>query len=315
MESEFACDVAYIGEEPVLAHDLFQEQIARIESESLAWLLREGYEYLKAIYEEGSFIAHPAALLASMRQTSVRCGIVLGGNTATAVLRFFDRLNRALFAQQTLDWLLHTDFAVRLHGAAWRRHPRLRALSAPEEASIPTCTAAGGYARIQLAIGPYGTVSPRVLDGVAGGIFYLFRFCPADVIERLYPPIQRFCLSRQIGSNIELRTAMTPAIARLVHFADRTLGVDVLTDWADFVPQVLAWGSATHARSAAAIWSAYPTLTFSTRAELIALCEKYLYDVPARTRIARSMRQEMEDRQPQVQLTLPLNANSMAAAA
>jgi hypothetical protein len=248
----------------------------------------------------------------------VQAGLILGANNGAPVLRFFDRINRILFVHQTLEWLLDAGFTVRLHGSGWERHPRLRAFAAGPPADERAAQAPNGGARIQLAMGPYGAVTPRVLDGVAAGGFFLFRFCPADVIERLYPPIQELCLRQGIATNAELRDRATPLVRRLLGFAHATLGIDVLAQWPDFVPHVLSVASTGRARSAAALWSNYPSVTFGSRREMVALCAKYLDDVHARRRLAEGMRRELAERLNRVQVTVTraaIPARTAAAAA
>jgi hypothetical protein len=52
--------------------------------------------------------------------------------------------------------------------------------------------------------------SERVLDGIAGGGFYLMRFCPADIIERFYPPLAAFCQQQGITTNAKSAATANP---------------------------------------------------------------------------------------------------------
>ena len=90
----------------------------------------------------------------------------------------------------------------------------------------------------------------------------------------------------------------------MLGFASRTLGFDILADWPEFVPHVLHVTSTGRARSAAAIWSSYPSVCFNSRDELLALCTRYLYDGPERQRLAEAMRRELAEAERRVSVTV-----------
>jgi hypothetical protein len=309
------CDIACVSDESTPALMLVAEQADRIGSEPLRRLIWDTFERLRGEYDSGSFVAHPAAVLMVLRDAAAHVGVNPAVHAGEPLLRFFDRINRVLFLHQTLEWLVDSEFQVRLHGSGWERHARLVKFAARPVIAPHATHSLAQSARIQLAVGPNGGVPPRVLAGVAAGGFYLFRFCPADVIERLYPALQEFCLRQSIETNVDLRSRATPPVRKLLDFAGTTLGIDVLSQWPDFVPHLLNVAATGRARSAAALWSSYPAVAFSSRNELLAQCTRYLYDAPARTRLADEMRQELIERLNRVRVSVSRALPGAAASA
>jgi hypothetical protein len=237
------------------------------------------------------------------------------------LLPFFDRINRVLFQHQTLGWLMHCDLKIRVYGAGWEQNATFKELARGPIESAEMRRTIWRASRINLAAGPYGAARDDVLAGIGAGAFYLMRFCPADLIERFYPPIAEFCRNHGIQTTVELRGLATRGMRRLIGFASRTLGMDILGEWEEFVPHVLHVTSTGRPRSAAAIWSSYPAVCFHTRDGLLALCTRYLYDCPERKRIAQEMRRQLADAAQRIVVTVDrdllsrLSASGQEAAA
>jgi hypothetical protein len=81
------------------------------------------------------------------------------------------------------------------------------------------------------------------------------------------------------------------------------------------VPHLLNVAATGRARSAAALWSSYPAVAFASRDELVTMCTKYLYDVPARARLAEEMRRELRERLERVRVTVNPAVTQTTAAA
>jgi hypothetical protein len=119
------------------------------------------------------------------------------------------------------------------------------------------------------------------------------------VIERLYPPLIDFCACERIHTNALLAEQATPGVRELLAFASRTLGVDVLNDCPDFVPQLLSLRAQPRSRSAAVLWPEhYSQVCFSSRDELLNLAGKFLYDQPQRRALADAMRRQLANPAP-----------------
>ena len=301
----FGCDVALISDDGQPADAQVAAAVQRTAEPGVKHLLWETFARLRGEYENGGMVSHPARVLAIVRQCAAAGGMELSATQVLPLAQFFDHINRALFQQQTIAWLADSgEFKIRLYGAGWNEHPTFAALSRGPIESVEMRRAIWRASRINLAMGPYGAISERVLDGIAAGGFFLMRFCPADVIERFYPPIAEFCQVYGITTTSELRSFATRSMRRLLGFASRTLGIDVLGDWPDFVPHVLKIASSGHARSAAALWSSYPAVSFASRDQLLALCTRYLYDTPQRLALAEEMRRQLTDHAKRVSVSV-----------
>jgi hypothetical protein len=122
------------------------------------------------------------------------------------------------------------------------------------------------------------------------------RFCPADLLERFYPPIWDFCAQHGITTNEALDEYATPGVRTLLAFAGRTIGIDLLRDWPDFVSHVRRASDVGYTNCAATLWSQYPAVSFGTKDELLGLIGRFLYDVPQRQRLAEEMRRQLNAR-------------------
>jgi hypothetical protein len=292
----FACDLALISDQSTPAEALIAAAAEHANDASIAQVLWHTFERLRQVYHSGGIVAHPARVRALLRKATVSCGVDPAGQPLGPLLALFDRVNRALFLHQTLDWLSGSDLnlKIRLYGTGWEQHPAFASLARGAIQSPAERQAIWRASRIHLAANVYGAPTGAVLEAVAGGAFFLLRFCPADVIERFYPVVADFCGSRGITSTLELRRQAPPDLRRLLGYASRTLGMDIVADWPEFIEHALQVTSSGHARGAASLWSScYPAVCFSSRDELLGLCTRYLYDGPERQRLAQEMRSQL----------------------
>jgi hypothetical protein len=311
----FGADVSLISDDGLPAEAVLAAEMERAATPESRRLLADIFERLHAIYVAGEMIPHPAIVLQLIRRSALACSIELSAQESGGLVAFFDHLNRILFQQQTLAWLIACEMKVRIYGAGWDQNPVFVSMAKGPLENEPMRSIIWRASRINLALGPFGAADDRVLDGINAGAFYLMRFCPADVIERFYPPIGLFCRQNKITTNAELRERGSQGVKRLVTFASRTLGMNILVDWPDFVPHILEVTAGGKCRSAAALWSNYPAISFSSRDQLLARCERFLYDVPARQRVADEMRRELAEASRRVRVTVNRNVlgNEVAA--
>ncbi|MEA2734210.1 MAG: hypothetical protein QOE14_661, partial [Humisphaera sp.] len=209
--------------------------------------------------------------------------------------RLFNEVNQVLFQHETLSWLAgDASFKIHLYGNGWDQHPLLARHARGAIRDERMARTIFRASKINLATAAYGAVTPHVLEGIGDGGFFLMRFCAADVIERFYPPLLDFCARERIRSNEELSERATPGVRALLAFASRTMGVDVLRDWPDFVPNLRSSSAQGRSHCAAVLWpDEYPAVCFSSRDELLNLVAKFLYDAPERRELAERMRRQL----------------------
>jgi hypothetical protein len=307
----YGCDVAFVSDESTPANLLFADALECVPDPDLAPVLSTTYERIRAVYdngEAGGMISHPSRIRAIVRAAAQAHHIDPAALSLLPLLPFFERINRVLFQHQTLAWLAGGggDLQVRIYGSGWEQHPQFREFARGTIENSQARRAIWQASRISLAASPFGAANDDLLAGVASGAFYLMRFCPADVIERFYAPVAEFCRANQITTTSELRRRAPRSMRRLVGFASRTLGMDVLADWDEFVPHLLDATATARVRSAAAIWpdESYPAVSFASRDELLAQCTRYLYDGPERKRVAETMRRQLTEAATRVSVTV-----------
>ena len=294
--TSLSCDVSFVSDDSTPPHVLVARQIERMADAPAAGLFWNIFDRMRADYDAGGFLPHSAHVGNRIRQAMATTSIELSAEQFERVAKFFDRVNETMFLQQTLAWLAGAEFKLHLYGRGWENHPTLASHARGLVADDAMRLAIYRATRINLQARAYGVVDARLLEGVASGGFFLLRYCPADMIERFFPPIREFCAARGITSNAQLSELATPGVRALLAFAGRTIGIDILRDWPDFVPHLETSAEGGYTRSAASLWAHYPAIAFSTRDELLGLIAKYLYDVPERHRLAEEMRRQLNAR-------------------
>ena len=292
----FGCDVSFISDDSTPAEDLVARAAEAAPSHDLKHLLWEIFERCRADYRAGSPIQHTAAVATRIRQAYATLGVQPTPQQHAELLGFFVEVNRVLFQHETLGWLTHdANFKLHLYGRGWEKHPTLARHARGPVGNDRVRQAIYRASKINLSASPFGAVTPHLLEGIGAGGFFLMRFCAADLIERFFPPLIDFCARERIHTNAALSDQATPGVRELLAFASRTLGVDVLREWPDFVPHLLSLRAQPRdGRSAAVLWPEhYPQVCFSSRDELLALAAKFLYDQPQRRALADAMRRQL----------------------
>lgn len=294
--ASLSCDVAFISDHTTPPHVIVAREIDRLQDPQLSTLYWNTFDRMRGDYEAGGFLPHSAWIANRVRHAMAATSIEISPTKFAAALAFFDDVNQAMFEHQTLAWLAGSEFKLHLYGAGWENHPTFSPYARGAIEDDSTRLAIYRASRINLHAGAYGVVKQQLIDTITTGGFVLMRYCPADLIERFYPPIWEFCSSLQITSNEELAELATPGVRSLLAFAGRTIGLDILNQWPDFVAHVNRSADRAYTSSAATLWAQYPAVAFSTRDELIGLISKYLYDVPERQRLAEEMRRQLTTR-------------------
>jgi hypothetical protein len=292
----FGCDVSFVSDDSTPPEDLVSRAVEQASSHELKHLLWETFDRLRADYRADGAVLHPAGVATKIRRACSALGFDVAAEQRSALLRFFSDVNQVLFQHQTLAWLADDDanLKVQLYGRGWEQHRRFARYARGVICDERMRRAVARASKINLAAGAYGAVTPRLFEGVGDGAFFLMRFCAADVIECFYPPLVEFCARERIETNAALDAQATPGIRAILAFASRTLGVDVLLEWPDFVAHLLSTRGQPHSRSAAVLWpDHYESVCFSSRDELLNLAGKFLYDQPQRRRLADAMRHQL----------------------
>ncbi len=291
----FGCDVSFVSDDSTPPEDLVSRAVEQASSHELKHLLWETFDRLRADYRADGAVLHPAGVATKIRRACSALGFDVAAEQRSALLRFFSDVNQVLFQHQTLAWLADdANLKLHLYGPGWEQHPTFARHARGAVRDDAMRHAIFRASKINLSASPYGAVTAHLLEGVGAGGFFLMRFCAADVIEKLYPPLTDFCAREGIQTNAALAEHATPGVCELLAFASRTLGVDVLGEWPDFVPHLLSRRAEPRgSRSAAVLWPEhYAQVCFSSRDELLRLTGKFLYDQPHRRALADAMRRQ-----------------------
>jgi len=298
--AEFGCDVSFISDHSTAPEELITRAVEQASSHDLKHLFWETFDRIRNDYAVASPLLHPAAVVTRIHQACAVLRIQLSPDQHGPLLRFFNDVNEALFQQQTLAWLA-ADANIKLHlyGLGWERHATLARHSRGVVRDEAMRLAILRASKINLSAHPYGAVTPQLLEGVAQGAFFLMPFSAADLIEKFFPPLIDFCARGRLHSNAALAEHATPGVRELLAFASRTLNIDVLREWPDFVPHLLSLRAKPRSASAAVLWpEQYAHVCFSSRDEFLNLAGKFLYDQPQRRRLADAMRHQLAHRAP-----------------
>src|SRR4051812_5427926 len=71
----FGCDVCFISDDGAPADAMIAGYLAHVTDSSTARLITENYGRLRAEYEAGLFLTHPARVLALMKETASCIGV------------------------------------------------------------------------------------------------------------------------------------------------------------------------------------------------------------------------------------------------
>ena len=207
-------------------------------------------------------------------------------------------MNDALCREQALGWLADAGIKLHLYGNGWERHESLRQFMCGYAASEDELTNIWQTTRINLRLTRVDVSDPILYSGIRSGAFFLMRFFPEDVIERIYRPLYAFCREHEIASDLQLRQSTNTMVRRLLAYADRTLGMNVFDVQGGFVPVLLNLGQTGLNSWPGGLWNdEYDLVSFGSRDELIGLVNRYLSDAPERRRIAGAMRRALVERE------------------
>ncbi len=124
--AKFGCDVSFVSHASTPADVLLQTEIDRAGSAEAESLLREIYEQLKAVYEEGGFVIQPIQIRGMIDRAMTQTRTSVDESEIPKLVDLFaQKINNALFRHQSLNWLAEMGLDLRLYGRGWEKHPTL----------------------------------------------------------------------------------------------------------------------------------------------------------------------------------------------
>ena len=295
--ARYTCDVAYVCGDATPADALFHERMTVARSAAERNVITEVYQRLRAIYSVAGSVPQRIHVRRMVRDAVNRDRSF--AERLSALSEFLEGpLNDALCREQALGWLAEAGVKLHLYGSGWERHESLRQFMCGYAASEDELTNIWQTSRINLRLTRVDVNDPILAGGIRSGAFFLMRFFPEDVIERIYRPLYAFCRENDIRSDQQLRQWSNTMVRRLLAYADRTLGMNVFDVQGGFVPVLLNLGETGLNAWPGGLWNdEYDLVSFGSRDELIGLVNRYLSDAPERRRIAGAMRRTLVERE------------------
>jgi hypothetical protein len=225
------------------------------------------------------------------------CRATRTGLTADSLQRLIDcfthRINNALFRHQMLDWAAETGANLHLYGNGWERNMRFSKFAKGSAENGAQLRAIYRAAKINLQATPHGAVHQRLLEGLCAGAFFLIRYAPGDMIERIYQPLWDWCVREGIESDEQIMQRATPDVYRMLGELQRTLGLDPFKLHMSLYDDLRTGADTGWVRSAAAIWPEYDQVMFDSRAALHQRIARFLQNDEERQAISAAMRQRV----------------------
>jgi hypothetical protein len=291
-EAKFGCEVSFVSHASTPADVLLKTEIDRAGSPEAERLLREIYDQLQAVYQEGGFVTEPIQISRMIDLAMAKTRTNIASSEMPKLLDLFmQRINNALFRHQSLNWLAEMGLDLRLYGKGWEKHPTLSRFARGIADNNNQLSKIYRASRISLQVSPHGAAHQRLMEGLACGGFFLLRRCPGDLMERQYQTIWNWSASRRIISDSQLRACAEPSIARAIAQVAVDLQFDPFSLGHSFIEELRASAQGGYIRSAGMVWGEdYDAVAFGSAGELGEKVAKFLGDDDERRRIADSMR-------------------------
>jgi Glycosyl transferases group 1 len=290
--AEFACDVSFVSHASTPAEVLLQADIDRAGSREAERLLRDVYEQLRGVYQQGGFVTQPIQVRRMIDRALMQTKTSIAEDQMPRLVDLFShRINNAMFRHQSLNWLAEMGVDLRLYGRGWEKHPSLSRFArgnADNKSQLPLIYQAS---RISLHVSPHGAVHQRLMEGLSCGGFFLVRHCPGDLLERSYQKLWNWCVSRRIMSDTQLKSCSEPLVTRAIAHCAQILQHDPFGMNHPLIEELRASAQAGYIRSAGTIFGEdYDAIGYDSADELREKVTRFLTDEDERNRIAQSMR-------------------------
>lgn len=294
-QRRFECDVCFVSHASTPADQIIQEQI-RINPHAKP-LLTDAFERLRAIYDAGHFLSHPLHVKGILQEACVTTRMNPDATSLQALIDLFThRINNALFRHQMLDWAAGLDINLHLCGQGWDKHPRFARFARGPADNTTDLVKIYRAAKINLQATPHGAVHQRLLEGLAAGGFFLIRYVPGDVIERIYQPMWEWCVREGIESDEQLMQRATPEMFKLLGQIQRTLGLDPFKLHMSLLDDIRTGADTGFVRSAATLFADYDHVAFDSAAMLKQKIQHFLTNPEERAAVTQAMRQSVISR-------------------
>ncbi|WP_428937953.1 glycosyltransferase family protein [Fontivita pretiosa] len=293
---KYGCDISFVSHASTPATALLSEQLQRADPDARK-LLIDVFEQMRGVYDGGQAIPHASHIQTFIDSSLARLRLRLDETSKQSLFDFFNhRINNAMFRHQALQWAADLGLKLHLYGRGWEQHPRFARFARGVACHQTELAAIYQASRINLQITPFGAVHQRLFEGLSAGGFFLIRYCPGDIIERIYQQIYEWCVDNDVTDDATLRAKAPPTVQALLDQVRTVLGVDPFAIHSSFLDLLRLSDDGGYIRSAGSIWPEYDQVCFRSAAELRQRVEQFLNDPHRRATIAHSMRAAVIER-------------------
>lgn len=178
--ARYACDLSYVSNASAPAESIRDMHIKRFGHPEAALLTA----LCDVILARSPDVPDPSVwnettLRAAAAQVVADRGITLSPAALEEIVLVSVLVADRVFRHQTLEWVgdfaLQSGRSLKLYGAGWETHPRFARFAAGPAAQGAELQAITLASRINLQIIGTGVLHARMLDGLAGGGFFMFR--------------------------------------------------------------------------------------------------------------------------------------------
>jgi hypothetical protein len=277
---------------------LLKAAIDRSNSPDAGRLLWSIFDELRGEYEAGRIVTEPICIQRMCERGMAATKTTLPESEMPKLVDLFShQINNALFRHQSLKWAADMSVNLRLYGRGWEKHPWFARYARGVADNATQLSLIYQASRISLQVSPHGAVHQRVMEGLACGGFFLMRHCRGDVMERCHQEIWKWCISKNINDDGELKKCGEPHIVAAIAEVAEILQYDPFAGDHPFIEALRASAQAGYIDSAGTIWGEdYDAVCYRSAEELRAKVTRFLSDEPERRRVAKSMREVVLDR-------------------
>jgi hypothetical protein len=287
---KYGCDMSFVSHASAPATVLLSEQLRQTD-EMGRKLLLDVFEQMRAIYDDGKAIGHASFIRRAINAATLRLRVNLDAPSQQSLFDFFNqKINNALFRHQALTWAADLGINLHLYGRGWEQHPRFRQYARGIACNQNELATIYQASKINLQLTPTGAVHQRLLDGLSAGGFFLMRYCPGDLADRIHQPMWEWCQQRNITSHEQFLEQADDQVTNWLREFAQLMGVELTSYAMDIVAHLRLSADSGFARSAGSIWPEYDEINFDSPEILAQLANRFLTNDAARREITASMR-------------------------
>ena len=297
-----ACDFSFVSNQSEPPH-IFHERFCRDlhDHPEVRGLCERLFNIMKRELMDSDHPGYPRRAPDLLDEAQLPGGIEPAGANFTDAIarRYVQPLGELMFRQKAIEWVAAyceaKGLKLHLYGHGWESHPSFAPYARGVAQNGRTLRAIYQASKINLQVNGYGCIHQRLLDGLAGGGFFLIRKTGIDLIAG---HLRGICESDAVlapGRKYRLEDSpeLRPAFEAEGLIAGGRMAAETTLD---HVRLALLRELTEGRRVGGAVFRDYQRIAFSCQDEFISLADQFLEDENARRDISTSMRDVVAQR-------------------